>query len=51
MVDLICAAASAIAMFVWTAIYLTSTVEGIATCVLTAWLAFHCTVLDAGLWG
>ena len=50
-VDLICAAASAIAMFAWTALYLTATVEGIATCVLTAWLAFHCTVLDAGLWG
>ena len=51
MVDLICAAASAIAMFAWTALYLTSSVEGIATCVLTAWLALHCTVLDAGLWG
>ena len=51
LVVLVGAAASTIGMFVWTALYLTATVEGIATCVLTAWLAFHCTFLDAGLWG
>ena len=48
-VDLACAAASAIALCAWTVLYLKSA-EGIATGALTCWLAFHCTVLDGMLW-
>ena len=49
-VDLACVAASAIALSAWTALYLTGTLEGVATCALTCALAFHCTVMDAVLW-
>ena len=48
--DLACVAASASALCAWTALYLTDTSQGVAACGLTAWLAVHCTLIDACLW-
>ena len=48
--DLLCVAASAIALCVWTALYITQTTEGAAICGLMTWLAVHCTVIDAFVW-
>jgi hypothetical protein len=48
--DLVCVAACSIAMFVWVLLFVVSDKKN-ALAVLTGFLAFHCTVLDAGAWG
>ena len=48
--DLFCVAVCAIAMFVWVWLYVVSDKRN-ALLVFTLVLAFHCTILDAGLWG
>jgi hypothetical protein len=48
--DLVCVAVCAIAMFVWVLLFVVSDKKN-ALAVLMGFLAFHCTVLDAGVWG